>query len=275
MTTRHLSVDGVYPFIGIDNEPAIEGIKDVYFVLQGDPTVAMDPNDTDTRVRLIQVQDLGSSTQYTFQAVRDTRRWIVTFIVPHNVGTGQVVNEPGPKTKAVLIFNSDQIYQGGGVLNVDIVVEPSRAQWHVSKVQSMSFYNICRENGVEDTSDLIPVLILTDPEPYGDPLVIPLEDGFNSEVTYDPDINELTILVDQGIGKGPCPDFGDTVCADGIAGSSGSSGGSSEEPIVPDQENVVSVINGLVPVDGNLDIQVSRSLSINTAVGLVEIIAKL
>jgi hypothetical protein len=273
MTTRHVSNQVTYPFIAPVLVDEIKGILDIYLVIMGVPDSIVGVFETDIHVELIEVADQGTTTKYTLQAYKGYGVWDFEFVVPHTGDTGQVANSIGNDCVGTLIYNTENVYKGGGTVITSYELEPSRAQFHTEQVNSIVFQNICREAGVEDFNTLIDVIEFTDVSPFTDSVVIPFEDGYNTIVRYDEETDTLSITAEQGTGKGQAPDYGD-VAGCGSASSqsssqvSGSSSGSARESAF------VRVINGLVPVDGNIPINVSRSLSLNIAQGRVEILAR-
>lgn len=279
MTTRHVSATGDYPFVfpvpdGSKDE--IGGIKDLYFVIQGAPSFVLPASSSSSsqgdnifhadfvRTILFEYSISGPTTIYTFHAIFNDFVYVVTFTVPHAGGIGSVTNDDGGPSKAVLIFDSGQIITTGGGNVFGAIVEPSRTQWHTERVTSLEFFNIQRCNGVEDADMLISVLI---PEssttsslgPY-ELQEIRLTNGYN--VTVDTiDSQGLVFSGGDGVGLGNAPDFGNTIDCGSVSSTAELLEG-------------ITVVNGIIPVGGNIRIEVSRSLGKQTSQGLIQIIVK-
>jgi hypothetical protein len=272
MTTRHVSAEGIYPFYNTALDDAIKGILDIYLVVMGEPDSLSGTFETDARAELIEINDLGTTTRFRIQAYKGFGIWDFEFIVP-NTGTttGQVSNNLTNDSIGTFLYNTDLIYTGVD-LSVNYELEPSRVAFHTEQVNSIVFQNICRQNGVEDPTQVIDVIEFTDVSPFTNTVVIPVEAGYNTTVSYDPETDTLAFTAEQGTGKGASPDYGDVNgCGSSdsstIPGSSGSSSSGQEG-------SFVRVINGLTPIDGDIPINVSQSLSLNIAKGRVEIIVR-
>jgi hypothetical protein len=273
MTTRHVSAQNDYPFHPVSDalRPVAKGILDVYFVIQGayqtfstDTSSAEESSseelvapDLAQLVRLIHYEDLGTTTRYTFRAEEGLRYWLITFTVP-NTGNdiGQVSNDDGSECRAVLIYNSDLVMQA--TASVNLLVEPGRAQFHTEQVDSLNFFNIWRCNGEESSDSSLEVLSL--PGDSSGEMSLELINGYNTEWTYD---DSLEVVGGVGLGLGVVPDAGNT--APGCSSSA-------EDPL--DLTNVVATINGILPTDGNIPIQVSRSIGKQRSAGRIELIIR-
>jgi hypothetical protein len=284
MTTRHVSSRGDYPFVSplpLATQPEADGILDLYFVIQGDPTFLLPPasslsssstepgefHEDFVQTILFEYEIVATDTIYTFHAVFNEKVYVVTFTVPHAGGIGRVSNDDGSDVDAVLIFDADFIIKVGMANPLGAIVEPARTQWHIEKLKTLSFFNIKRCNGEEDQSILVPVIpSQTSSSSMGssagpfDTLNLKLRDGYNVEVAYDPD-SGLSFLGGDALGKGNAPDFGNTVDCESS---------SSAEAI----EDGITTVNGVIPVAGNIPINVSPSLGKQTQPGKIEIIVK-
>jgi hypothetical protein len=189
----------------------------------------------------------------------------VTFDVPNDSasGTGQVANNDGSDVRAVLIYNADKIIDAG-TGSVAIEVEPGRAAWHTEKVDQIIFKNIARCNGVEDDSTLLTVDMFPDGEPISTEIVIPFEDGYNTTVRYVDDA--LVFTGGTFFGRGLSPNLGDTVICE--------SSSSTSTFLSISANDLITTINGVKPVNGNIPIAVSRSMGKNQIDGALEIIAQ-
>lgn len=274
MTTRHVSNQVTYPFVTPILEDEIKGILDIYLVIMGAPDSIVGVFETDIRAELIEVDDQGATTKYTILAYKGYGVWDFEFIVPHVGDTGQVQNTVGNDCIGTFIYNANNVYQGGGTIATDYVLEPSRSQFHTEQVNSIIFQNVCRQSGIEDFTTLVDVIEFTDISPFTNSVVIPFENGYNTVVRYDEDTDTLSITAEQGTGKGQSPDYGD-VDGCGVSGSSSSGSSVSGSSSGCERDSAfVRVINGLIPINGDIPINVSQSLSLNIAKGRVEILAR-
>lgn len=265
MTTRHVSAEVDYPFI--PELPAFErsvssGILDLWFIIQGEPSYTETASsasasssapvvcDTTPLVRLIGYTASGADTIFTFHAIKDLSTWVITFTVP-NTGaeTGQVDNDDTTAVHAVLIFNSDNIPSSGSA-DVEMEVEPARAQWHTEVVDTITFKNIYRCSSIEDDSVLSTIYTVSSSSP------LHIENGHNTEISFEDSI--LTFTAEQGIGQGVSPDIGDA----------------SDCPAAAFDDQVVTTINGVSPVSGNIPIGVSNRLGKQRSTGRLELIAR-
>ena len=269
MTTRHVSGEVDYPFVPPlpDFERAISaGILDVYFVIQGEPSFVTTSGSSSAApasssvpdegceepaktVHLISSAVAGTDTIFTFHAVEGNKTWVITFTVPNiNADIGQVDNDDLTDVKGVFIYNSSKI--PASTTDLYIEVEPTRVQWHTEIVDLITFKNIKRCNGIEDSDTLITAHSIDD----GDSLNI--EDGYNTEVSYEDGI--LSFNAEEGIGKGVAPNLGN-------------SGDCTEEEA---DDQVITTINGISPVDGNIPVNVSNLFGKQRTRGRLEIISR-
>jgi len=276
MTTRHVSAENDYPFIPLldtADSLVVAGILDVFFVIQGSSTFTDTSSSSssascvfnaDNFIHLIAYSVAASITTFTFRAQQGSDVWTVTFDVPNDSasGTGQVNNNDGSDVRAVLIFNADQIIDSGSGA-VAIEVEPGRAQWHTEQVDQVIFQNISRCNGIEDDSILLNLIQFPDGEPITTEIVIPFENGFNTTVRYVEDA--LVFTGGTGFGRGLSPNLGDTVVCE--------SSSSASTFLSISANDLITTINGVRPVNGNIPISVSRSLGKNQIAGALEIVA--
>jgi hypothetical protein len=280
MTTRHVSAENAYPFVPPVLVTAADGILDLYFVIQGEPTSYASSSSSSAsgapaashadflQVSLVSYVAGAGTTTYTFEALFNARIYEIVFVVPHTGGTGQVSNTDATAVSAVMIFNTDKIIKAGSS-SVQLEVEPSRAQWHVEDIQSIEFLNIAREAGVEDPTTLIPVRSFSSSDD------IEFEDGYNTEVGFDGG-TELSFIGGLALGKGLAPGFGETTSsASSTSGSSESQSSISSGAIPPAQVDAVSTVNGFIPVSGRIAVTVSQSLAIQRSVGLLEILGRI
>jgi hypothetical protein len=258
MTTRKLSTQISYPFVpelGAFEQAIARGIIDVYFIIQGDPDVIVVAGDSSSSsssapcpdevpyIDLVSYADAGSDTIFTFKAVYGESIYYLTFTVPNDTSglqLGRVSDDGTSDATGVLVFNAADIISGSSG-DLDMRVEPARAQWHIEKVDSLEFLNISRCAGVEDPTVELPVLAAG----ASSSAPIDIEDGYNCSVAYEDGL--LTFNGQLGGGLGISPDLGDTDAC-----------GSSSAPA--DLLDFVSTINGLSPVNGNIVVNTSTGL---------------
>jgi hypothetical protein len=266
MTTRHVSAQNDYPFHPVSDalRPVALGILDVYFVIQGQETGIVSEESSSSAqesdqvllqtVYLISYLVTGPLTKYTFRAFYGNRYWDMTFSVPNTGGElGQVNNDDGSDCRAVLIYNSDLIMQA--TADISLQVEPGRAQFHTEQVDSMSFFNIWRCSGVEDASSSLSVLEIGSPA-----MELDMVDGHNTQLAYE---SSLEIIGGVGLGKGIIPDAGNT-----------SPECQSSSEAETDLEDVVTVINGILPTNGNIPVRVEGSIGLQRAPGRLELLIR-
>ena len=228
------------------------GLLDTFFIIQGTPTgvytgPVYDPLAPELYitpvVQLRRVTPGPLTVQYLFWAIEAGYYWEVIFEVPVIGGMGQVRNSDATDCTAVLIFDTELIYRG---LPVDVLIrmEPGRSEWHLERVLDLTFYNIWRQYGVEQPANLLVVLTTAG--------AIELIDGYNTEWAYSSENSELAVTASPGLGKGRCPDYGDTVAG----------GGSSDAGF-----DLVTTINGIAPKGGDIPVEVSPSLGLQRATG--------
>ena len=200
---------------------------------------------------------IGTDTEFTFRAKQDGDSWVIKFLVPNNLGTtGQVYNNDSSDCRAVLIFNSALIMKQGGAYT-DIPVEPARAQWHTELVTSLGFHNISRCGGSEDPGTVLDVLLLAQGSSGSEDMSLSIIDGYNTEWEYSD--SSLSLTAAAGIGQGVSPGYGDTgpMCSSG-------------EEITLDSD-AITVINGITPDNGNIDIAISSGFVLQRSRGRIEI----
>jgi hypothetical protein len=257
MSTRHASVKGAYPFISPATAEGISvsgGILDVYLVIQGDPDITGAPAVLRNTIEMINYIPSGSTSEITFLASQGTDRWFIQFIVPNDLSgdqIGEIEDDGLNDCHGVLVFRSAELDNTLVSYAENMEAEPSRAEWHTEHVQSMSFSNITRCNGEEDDSILIPVTTVAGGE-------LKLENGYNVTVAYAD--GQITLSGIRGTGKGLAPDLGDS------AGC---------PPTPANEDEFVTTVNGLAPINGDIPIRVSNNLGLQqTATGQINIIRK-
>jgi hypothetical protein len=263
MTTRHVSAQVPYPF----EEPAafgsraiLAGILDAYFFIQGDPTGVHGGDRAYPYVKLIDISPAGPDYRWSFEAVADGNLWEIWFDLPTSGGMGQVFNGDSTDCTCVLIFDTNLLYSGAGTA-MDDFIEPSRTEWHTEKLEEICFQNIKRINGNENFGILIPVVSYAGG-------TIRMEDGYNTELSYDEDNENIVIVAGTELGRGRDPGFGDVE----ESVSSGSSAPSSSGG--PSLQDYVSVVNGVRPQNGDIPVEVSPSLGIRRETGRLEIVVR-
>lgn len=262
MTTPKPSLQGIYPFtppVSDADASYCRGILDLFFVIQGDPTGVYGGPVYESSgaeeyvlpfVHLRQVTPGVSDVTYTFWAVEGSSYWEIVFVVPLTGGMGQVRNSDATDCSAVMIFDTELTYRGAPV-SVELRVESGRTEWHTERLEQIELFNIWRQRGVERLNVLIPFTTLSG--------LIELFNGYNTEWQYSSGNTTLAVTADAGLGKGRCPDYGDTVA-----------GGSSESGL----ESLVTTINGIAPRGGDIPVETSPSLGLQRAPGRLTIVVK-
>jgi len=264
MTTRHVSAETAYPFEpGLtDAEMTIVGgLLDIYVVVQSPPDRVLPGSSSssagacevvDRALLLVRYEVIGAATRFTFEAREGEEYWDIIFDVPNTGGVTGSVNNTSPSTvQAVLLYNSDNVIDTGSGA-VDLLVEPSRTQYHTEQVDSICFWNIARCGGSENSGTLYPVLCVE-----GSSLSeLRVEDGYNCEVEFSS--SELVFTGRLSAGKGLSPDFGDTEPS------------CSEEPAELLDE-IITTVNGISPVNGDIPVAVSADLGSQRETGQINI----
>lgn len=254
MPSRNVSNETFYPFVpdrtNTDAFSVMEAVKDVFFVVQGTPTAFLGGNVV-PQAFMTAVTLLGTKYTLSFVTYQGDYSWEFQFDVNENEGIVEASVSPGSDVRGVMIVDTDALTEY--LIPVPIEVEPARAIWNTEQIDSITFANIRRLDGVEDASVEVDILTLNT-----DPIVVSLEAGHNTEWSVDDD-GAAVLTVAEGIGLGRNEDYGDTVA-----------GGA--EPI--DADNIVRVVNGIQPIVGDIPVTVSASMSIETSKGLVEIVRR-
>jgi len=255
MSTRHESVQGPYPFITPATAEGISvsvGVLDVYLIIQGPPTFT-GPLVPRNIVELINYIPAGSSSELTFQASKGINRWLIQFTVPNDLQgnlIGEVSDNATNNCQGVVVFHSVDLDSALVTYAEEMEVEPSRTEWHVEQVGSLTFENIERCQGVEDDGVIIPVTTVAGG-------TLKLEDGYNMRVRFK---DGISFLARTDVGKGLAPDLGDSASC---------------PPVVGEEDEFVTTINGLSPINGNIPLLTTNSLGIQiVAAGQVDIVRK-
>jgi hypothetical protein len=262
MTTRHVSARGEYPFIpgtyaaGLD---VLKGILDLFVVVRGVPTGNLLPVQ-DPIIELLETTAAGSDMTLSFRArERDGRFWdfdidILGADTPGSIGQALSNNA---YVYAIAIY--DTTFFANNFVStpgINATVEPSRTQWQTEAVERVVFENVVRCNSEEDFGDIVTVQVInaSDPNPE-----IKLANGYNTVLSYED--NQLSLVAGIGLGEGQAPSYGntDTVCC--------------PEPDPEEIEGIFS-INGLLPVNGNIDLSTSSGLYFNKSTGLIEVLKR-
>ena len=251
MPSRKTSSEIYYPFTPatIDAERVVvEGVKDIFIMIQGEPDATGQP-DLAEQVTLDSYTVSAGDRIYQFTAAQGTVRWTFTVTVAANTGTVEAGTSHAT-VFAVMIVDTNNI---PGITNSPLTapLEPARVQWYAEQIDKITISNIHREDGFEDSTILIPLSVFDPADPL--PFDIKIADGYNLEwAVVD---GKLTVDADQGIGQGVSPDWGDTV----------------NPPDPPTESDGIWGINGLRPINGNIELQVSDSLLVTSADGIITI----
>jgi len=261
MTTPKTSLQGIYPFappVPADEAAYIGGILDLFIIIKGEPTgpyTGMGYESSGAEeyvtpfVQLRQVSPGMTAVVYTFWAVEGGWYWEIVFSVPLTGGMGQVRNADATDCTATMIFDTELTYKVTPV-SLALRVESGRTEWHVERLNELQLYNIWRRRGEERRNVLQAFATITG--------VLDLIDGYNTEWQYSSETAELSVIADAGLGKGRCPDYGDTV-------ESGSSEGGLD---------LVATVNGIAPRGGDIPVETSPSLGLRRATGRLTIVVK-
>lgn len=262
MTTRHISAKGEYPFIpgtAVTGLDVLDGILDLFVVVRGTPD-GSGATVTDPIVQLMASVVIGSDMRLDFQATeRNGDFWNFSFLVLGADTPGSIAQVLGNNAYVYAIATYDTTPFSNNFVStpgISAVAEPSRTQWQTEAIESIVFENITRCNSVEDTGTLVTVQTINavdvDPE-------IKLANGYNTLLSYED--NQLSLVAGIGLGEGTAPGYGNT------------------DPVgcpEPDPEEIVGVfsINGLLPVDGNIDLSTSSDLYFNKSTGIIEVLKR-
>ena len=262
MTTRHVSAHGEYPFIpgtysaGLD---VLHGILDLFITVRGTPTGSGAPI-TDPIVKLVSTTAAGSDMTLSFKATeRNGDFWDFDIDILGADTAGSISQALSNNAYVYAIAIYDTTFFANNFVStagIDATVEPSRTQWQTEAIESIVFENITRCNSVEDTGTIVTVQTINavdvDPE-------IKVSNGYNTEMTYED--NQLALVAGIGLGEGTAPTYGNTDTV-----------GCPE----PDPEEIDGIfsINGLLPVDGNIDLSTSSDLYFNKSTGVIEVIKR-
>jgi hypothetical protein len=254
---RHFSSQGDYPFVPIlsgDIKTFAASILDIYIVIQGEPTDTTTPVDYPITY-LMSATEASNEVTLNFRSIYiNGDYWDYTFILPDVTIKGDIitVGSLGGYVSGVLSYKTP-ISTSLFPINTPLEIESARVQWHIEFIEAIVFQNITRCNSVEDTDTLIDILNIQDLPTD----VIKFKDGYNCVVSYED--NNLTFTASQGIGKGKMPNLGNTnpeMC---------------EEPTINSLPDGVYVINGLLPVNGDIPLEVSSALYIDKEPGSIKI----
>jgi hypothetical protein len=278
MTTRHTSADNDYPFVPLlegDDVTIVGGILDLYFIVTGQPdlitgesssamgssSAAPCPEDP-RKLVLTKYSIVGAVTEFYFTAYEGSKQWDIVFEVPNSAGVqtiGSVTQSSGNNVEGVLIFDSDKILSvstGSDFPSEPLEVEPGRTQWHTEQVDTLTFLNITRCNGVENSDSLEVVLAQSS---SSGAFSLDLENGYNCEVSYTEE-DGVQFIGALGLGKGVAPDLGNTEeCS------------SSPTNLL---DEIITTINGLAPVEGDIPLATSPGLAIERSPGQITIIRR-
>lgn len=256
MSTRHISAEGDYPFVppltGSIQDLA-KGLLDMYIVIQGSPSGSGPAIDYPTTTLQSAVAS-GAGCILTFRSTfTDGSYWEYTFTVTDFSidGTIEQLSPVGGDVTGMLVYTATRLSEVTYPVNTVSEIEPARVQWHVESTAEILFQNITRCNSVEDEDTLVDVLNTNE---LGDD-VIRIEDGYNTKVSLVE--GSLVFEGGAGLGKGRMPDLGNTdtgVCP---------------EPALDAVVEGVLTINGLLPENGNIALEVSKELYLERTPGRI------
>jgi hypothetical protein len=246
--SEKLSNETPYPFTPATPDadlPAVAGILDAYLVIAGTPA-AISPAAPAT-VTLISAVISGANIVYTFRADYALQRFTNTITVPRSGGILQVTTATYPLITLLVDTERLPTSSAGAIA---AVVEPSRVIWDHEVVSSITVKNISRTAGVEDPDTLLTVYAYN--PGAGNPAVVTLIDGYNTQWQVQGD--ELLLTTDAELGLGASPNYGDTV-----------------DIPTPDTRPILQCLNGLLPVGGDIPLEVSDSLGLLTGDGTLTV----
>ncbi len=258
MSTRHYSSEGEYPFVpGLSGEALnlSKGILDFYAVVQGDPSGTI-AGVSMPITYLLNASVAGPVLTLDFRSVNVSGDyWDYSFTVPDITQEGIIDNVAavGADVSGMLVYNSKLLGQVTYPVAVNAEIEPARVQWHTEITKNILFQNISRCNSIQDTETLIDVLNTSS---LGDD-VLKFEDGYNTDVSAEDSI--ITFEPAPGNGKGRMPNLGNTNPEE------------CEEVDINQIPEGVLTINGLTPVNGNIALEVSDSLYVESSLGIISI----
>jgi hypothetical protein len=272
MSTRHVSAQQDYPFIPTLSEAdaaITAGILDVFFVIQGDADVsasasstalAPDPGRAPT-THLISYNAGALTTEFVFEATNSSgQSWFITFDVPNQVGTasdlGSVSQSGSGDCTGVLIFSSADIIDAGSA-SCYLQVEPCRSQWYTEHIRSLSFIN-SPDCSLESDEEVIELAL-------GGASSLAWVDGYNTSVSYSSDVLALAVGIGNGLGHTDEGLLSYTDLCEVEYGINSSSSYSASP---------VFTINGLVPVNGDIDVDTSAALGLQRSEGKLEILVR-
>ena len=261
---RHTSNNNVYPFVPGTVSPLLDplvlGLLDVFIVIQGAET------GTGSAVTIPEVKVVGTNTSandliLSLRATEiDGRYWDFDVTIPSANSPGTISStsiSSNADIKVSLFYDTSYTIEAFVNEIAEAQIETSRVVWKTEKLNSISFSNIARCNSTEDAGDIVETftydLNAVSPE-------INIIDGYNTEWSYTD--NTLTLVGQAGIGQGNSPDYGNTE-------------GSSCPVIDTAELEGVYTINGLLPVNGNIDLLTSSALYLNKSTGKIEVSKRL
>lgn len=297
MSTRHVSAENDYPFVpalGEDDQIAVGGILDVYFVIQGDAG-SDSSSDSSSQAKGNQaifleswtytpglVGGLPSNTApgeaiFLFRAYEDDRVWDISFTVPmpssvpvtspspaaltyvQAPSVGRVFQGIGTGCSGVLLFNSDMILTNhrrtGSAASAVVSVQVEPARAQWHTEQ-VSSIALFNTYRCGDTEDFADETLVADVSSSLD-----LADGYNCELSVEEGVVQITALREAGLGLAPELAGNADACA-------------LSEADVGFSRETISVVNGVVPTAGNIVVEVSKGFGKRRTVGKLELIIR-
>lgn len=245
--SEKLSNETTYPFTPatLDADlPAIAGILDAYLIIAGTPAVL--PSAAPAAVTLLSATISGANIIFSFRADYALQRFTNTITIPRSGGILQITTSSYPLI--TLLVDTERL-PTSSYTGLTAVVEPSRVVWDHEAVATLTLKNITRADGVEDPDTLVTVYAYN--PGVGNPAVITLIDGYNTELSVVDD--ELLITADAELGLGASPDYGDTI------------------PTTPDTRPILQCLNGLLPQGGDIPLELSDALGSITSDGVITV----
>jgi hypothetical protein len=261
MTTRKSSSRIAYPFVPeIPDRDIVNGIKDTFFVIQGEPaSVTASAGSKNLYVYLFKIEQDGIYNTYTFKAVRqettEKTEYTLTFEIEIGTGLSGIWNDPAEDSRGYLVIDGQDMYLSPfESSDPDYLLEPARTIWKDLRIPSITFISEYRHYDPTQRASLPNTVIHS----FDAPDDIRIASGYNVRVRYGKDSGNLDFDGNAGNGAGLAPDnMWDT----GPEWESDASGILSINGVRPDTSGDIPVISSgsvnLIPSKGTLDIQVS------------------
>lgn len=208
MPSRRNIAATLYPFspVAEDSRDYVSGIQDAFFIIEGatvlPSALVLDPNYKTCFCVLARLV-VGASNIYTFYAVADGQFYQRTFTVAPDAGLVRIAS--AESADSWLICDTDRLYRTAGTYDLlfPCELEPGRLVWRLEEVTSIKLFNEFRDHDPARRVNLSNNVVAE----YKSGDTLSLVDGWNCELTYDPDTATLTVTGFAGGGKGLPTEF--------------------------------------------------------------------